>query len=55
VVNLATPTPKRCTHLGCALKENKDEGTWDCPCHGSRFDKDGRLIDNPAMKDAKVM
>ena len=54
VVNLATPTPKRCTHLGCALKENKDEGTWDCPCHGSRFDKDGRLIDNPAMKDAKV-
>lgn len=54
VINLATPTPKRCAHLGCALKQNHDEGTWDCPCHGSRFDKKGRIIDNPAMKDAKV-
>ncbi len=48
VVNLLTPTVPRCPHLGCALKWNKVEHTWDCPCHGSRFTKDGKLIDNPA-------
>lgn len=54
--NLLTITPKRCPHLGCALKWNPIEHTWDCPCHGSRFTKDGRLIDNPAngnLKDAR--
>lgn len=39
----------RCTHLGCRLEWNPDEGTWDCPCHGSRFDRDGRLLDEPAQ------
>lgn len=53
-VNLLTPTPKRCPHLGCALKWNKAEHSWDCPCHGSRFDRDGKLIDNPATGRAKV-
>ena len=53
VVNLLTPTPKRCPHLGCALKWNEQEHTLDCPCHGSRFTKDGRLIDNPATGDLK--
>ena len=53
VVNLLTPTAKRCPHLGCALKWNKAEHTWDCPCHGSRFAADGRLIDNPATGDVK--
>lgn len=48
VTNLLTPTLKRCPHLGCALKWNKAEHTWDCPCHGSRFEKNGDLIDNPA-------
>ena len=52
-VNLLTPTVKRCPHLGCALKWNKAEHTWDCPCHGSRFESDGTLIDNPATGDAK--
>ncbi len=52
-VNLLTPTKKRCPHLGCALKWNKAEHTWDCPCHGSRFTKDGELIDNPATDDIK--
>ena len=52
--NLLYPTTKRCPHLGCALKWNKAEHTWDCPCHGSRFDEEGGLIDNPAMKDATV-
>lgn len=47
-VNLLTPTAKRCPHLGCALKWNSQEHSWDCPCHGSRFDEDGALIDNPA-------
>lgn len=42
-----------CPHLGCNLKWNKDETTWDCPCHGSRFDVDGRIINNPTLKKAE--
>ena len=53
-VNLLTPTAKRCPHLGCALKWNKAEHTWDCPCHGSRFEKEGKLIDNPATRNANM-
>lgn len=53
-INLLTPTPKRCPHLGCALKWNKAEQSWDCPCHGSRFEKDGTLIDNPSTGDAHI-
>lgn len=41
---------KRCSHLGCRLKWNPQEHTWDCPCHGSRFHKDGSVIDNPAKR-----
>ena len=52
-VNLLTPSTRRCPHLGCALKWNPAEHTWDCPCHGSRFTRDGTLIDNPATKDWK--
>lgn len=48
--NMIRPTTKRCSHLGCALKYNKQEHTWDCPCHGSRFEKSGDIIDNPAKK-----
>lgn len=53
IVNLLTPTMPRCPHLGCALKYNKAEHSWDCPCHGSRFTEDGKLIDNPATDDKK--
>ena len=52
-VGLLTPSTKRCPHLGCALKWNKYEHTWDCSCHGSRFTQEGRLIDNPAAGDLK--
>jgi glycine/D-amino acid oxidase-like deaminating enzyme len=51
VKNLLTFTTKRCPHLGCALKWNPVEHTWDCPCHGSRFEENGTLIDNPATGD----
>lgn len=54
ITSLVRPTAKRCPHLGCALVWNKVEHSWDCPCHGSRFDKHGRLIDNPAMRDIDV-
>ena len=51
---LLTPTVPRCPHLGCALKYNGDERSWDCPCHGSRFTENGRLIDGPATGDLKA-
>ena len=53
LINFATPIPKSLTHLGCALKWNKYEHTWDCPCHGSRFSQDGQIINNPAIKELK--
>lgn len=52
-VGLLTPTVPRCPHLGCALKYNRVEHTWDCPCHGSRFTESGELIDNPATDDKR--
>ncbi len=53
LIGLATPTVPRCPHLGCALKYNPHEHSWDCPCHGSRFTEDGQLIDNPATDDKR--
>ncbi len=47
------PSAKRCPHLGCALKYNKAEHSWDCPCHGSRFTEKGRVIDGPANGDLR--
>lgn len=52
--NFVIPTVRRCPHLGCALKWNKYEHSWDCSCHGSRFSEDGDLINNPATRDADV-
>ena len=55
VVGLLTPTTPRCPHLGCALKYNPAEHSWDCPCHGSRFTESGEVINNPATDDKKKM
>lgn len=43
-----------CSHLGCELTWNNLEKTWDCPCHGSRFDYKGKSIYDPSVKDLKV-
>ena len=51
--NLLSLSPKRCPHLGCALKWNPREHSWDCPWHGSRFTEDGKLLDNPATRELK--
>ena len=40
-----------CTHLGCFLAFNTAERSWDCPCHGSRYGLDGRVINGPALED----
>jgi glycine/D-amino acid oxidase-like deaminating enzyme/nitrite reductase/ring-hydroxylating ferredoxin subunit len=40
----------RCTHLGCLVRFNAAETSWDCPCHGSRFDVDGAVLEGPAVR-----
>ena len=54
VADFAIPTVKRCPHLGCALRWNPQEHSWDCPCHGSRFTGEGKLLNTPAQHDADV-
>ena len=42
-----------CPHMGCRLEWNPEEESYDCPCHGSRFDREGHLIDGPAQTDCR--
>jgi glycine/D-amino acid oxidase-like deaminating enzyme/nitrite reductase/ring-hydroxylating ferredoxin subunit len=51
LLHLVDPT---CTHLYCRLRFNPAERSWDCPCHGSRFDVDGRVLEGPAVHDLDV-
>ncbi len=44
----------KCPHMGCSLIFNNQEKTWDCPCHGSRFDIDGNPIKGPSIKSIKI-
>lgn len=54
LLGLLTPTVPRCPHMGCALKYNPDEHSWDCSCHGSRFAENGKRLDNPATDDKSM-
>lgn len=40
-----------CPHMKCVLRWNDGEASWDCPCHGSRFTPEGRVLDGPAIED----
>ena len=53
VVGMLTPTMHRCTHLGCGLHYNRREHSWDCPCHGSRYDTNGQVLEGPAKNPHK--
>ena len=49
--HIVHPKAPTCTHLGCKLHWNSPERSWDCPCHGSRFDERGKVLHGPAVDD----
>ena len=44
-----------CTHLAGIVNWNSTEKSWDCPCHGSRFDCHGKVMEGPAISDLRVI
>ncbi len=46
---------RKCTHLGCSVQWNATLETWDCPCHGSRYDPYGKVVQGPAQRDLEVI
>lgn len=54
VSRLTLPEKPKCTHLGCELHFNNVDKIWECPCHGSKFTKEGKVIETPANKDLKM-
>jgi glycine/D-amino acid oxidase-like deaminating enzyme/nitrite reductase/ring-hydroxylating ferredoxin subunit len=44
-----------CPHMGCLLRFNNAEKSWDCPCHGSRFSYDGKVLNSPAFEDLEIL
>ncbi|MBQ3416024.1 MAG: FAD-dependent oxidoreductase [Clostridia bacterium] len=51
VSRLTLPEKPKCTHLGCELHFNNVDKIWECPCHGSKFTENGKVIETPANKD----
>lgn len=51
---LTLPEKPKCTHLGCELHFNNLDKMWECPCHGSKFTEEGKVIESPANKDLKI-
>lgn len=54
IVNLINFKKPRCTHLGCRLMYNKHERIWECPCHGSIYNEEGKPIIGPANKNINI-
>lgn len=54
ISGIKSDTLYKCSHLGCNLLYNEIEKTYDCPCHGSRFDEKGRVISSPANKNINI-
>lgn len=52
--NLISFKTTRCKHLGCSLKYNEEEKTWECPCHGSRYNINGKVLDLPSKKNINI-
>jgi Rieske Fe-S protein len=52
VLHMMSPV---CTHLGCIVGWNNAEKSWDCPCHGGRFDATGKVLNGPPVTDLKPL